>query len=101
MKISGNKPPILQAYVNRTREDEKTVHTKKPASQSLGPDKVDLSTKAREKDVDEAKKLLEKVPDVREEKVVALKGAIEEGTYKVDGEKIAKKMIKESIDEFV
>jgi negative regulator of flagellin synthesis FlgM len=101
MKISGNKPPVLQAYVRRTGEDEKTVRTKKSAPQSSGVDKVDLSTKAREKDVEKVRKILDKVPDVREEKVVALKGAIEEGTYKVNGEKIAQKMIKESIDEFV
>jgi anti-sigma28 factor (negative regulator of flagellin synthesis) len=43
--------------------------------------------------------ILEKVPDVREEKVAALRTAIENETYDVKSKEIAKKMIKESIDE--
>ena len=45
---------------------------------------------------------LELIPDVREGKVKEIKAQIEEGTYKVDGEKIAFNMIRESlIDEIV
>jgi anti-sigma28 factor (negative regulator of flagellin synthesis) len=44
---------------------------------------------------------LEEVPDVREEKVAALRTAIEEQSYKVEGKEIAKKMIRQSIDEAI
>lgn len=35
---------------------------------------------------------LKKIPDIREEKVAAIKASIESGTYKVDSKAIAEKM---------
>jgi flagellar biosynthesis anti-sigma factor FlgM len=42
---------------------------------------------------------LEKTPEVRKEKIVALKNAIIEGTYQVKTENIAEKILKEWIFE--
>lgn len=101
MKISGDKPYVIQTYVKKTGEEEKVGQGKKSEKRSSRLDRVEISTEAREKVFREIRGLLEKVPDVREEKVVALKTAIKDGTYHVKGKEIAKKMIKEGIDEFV
>jgi negative regulator of flagellin synthesis FlgM len=53
-------------------------------------EKVSISSISR--DVKLAKKAIEELPDVREEKVRVLKDQIEQGTYKVSGEKIAEKI---------
>jgi negative regulator of flagellin synthesis FlgM len=40
---------------------------------------------------------LESIPDVREDKVAELKEQVESGTYEIDAEKIAEKMLKDSL----
>jgi negative regulator of flagellin synthesis FlgM len=58
-------------------------------------EKVDLSTKA--KDIQQAKNALSAVPDVRENKVQEIRTQVEQGKYNVSAEKIAGKMVGESI----
>jgi len=58
-------------------------------------DRVELSKTAIE--MQRAKSLSDAAPDIREGKVTEIKKQIEDGTYKIDSEKIAYKMIKESI----
>jgi negative regulator of flagellin synthesis FlgM len=55
-------------------------------------DKMQISDKA--KDIIQSKKELQNRPEVRTEKVAALKERIENGSYKVDSEKIAAKILK-------
>jgi negative regulator of flagellin synthesis FlgM len=55
-------------------------------------DKMQISDRA--KDIIQSKKELQKRPEVRTEKVAALKERIENGSYKVDSEKIAAKILK-------
>lgn len=43
------------------------------------------------------KKILEQTPDMREDKVKAIKKAISAGTYRVNTKTIAERMIKESL----
>ncbi|MBW2056216.1 MAG: flagellar biosynthesis anti-sigma factor FlgM [Deltaproteobacteria bacterium] len=104
MKISGDKPYVLEPYIKRAGEKEKASQGRGPDKQSSRLDRVEISRAARERETQEitqkVKGLLEKVPDVREDKVVGLKRAIEAGTYSVKGEDVARKMIKEGIDEF-
>ncbi len=45
----------------------------------------------------QAKNALAQLPDVREDKVRALKARIESGTYSVDGAKLAGKMLTEAL----
>jgi negative regulator of flagellin synthesis FlgM len=101
MKITGDKSYLIQPYVKKTAEEERVEGGKKSKKPSSKTDRVEISKEGREKKLQEIKGLLEKVPDVREEKVTAVRTAIEDGTYRVKGKEIAKKMIKESIDEFV
>jgi negative regulator of flagellin synthesis FlgM len=50
-----------------------------------------------EKKIQEAKKLMDSIPDIREEKVAKIKAQIENGTYQVEEKKLAAKMIRESL----
>jgi flagellar biosynthesis anti-sigma factor FlgM len=42
-------------------------------------------------------KILEQTPDIREEKVAALRKAIESGSYAIHSKKIAERMIREAL----
>jgi negative regulator of flagellin synthesis FlgM len=50
-----------------------------------------------QKKIQEAKKIMSSIPDIREEKVAKIKAQIENGTYQVEEKKLATKMIKESL----
>ncbi|MFH1984303.1 MAG: flagellar biosynthesis anti-sigma factor FlgM [Pseudomonadota bacterium] len=58
-------------------------------------DTVELSEEA--KSLQRTEKALADVPDVREDKVAAIRNQLAQGTYRVDGQKIAFNMLKESI----
>ena len=102
MKISDHpKMANLEGQVRPpSQEKSKAI---KEASPSAGAEKgivnsadnVRLSAKAR--DIQVAQKSLEAVPDVRAEKVDALKKQIAAGTYNVKGESIADGIIKASL----
>jgi len=97
-KVSSIK---IGAYINSVK-DKKNVqgspeHDDKTVANG---DKVELSQMAM--DVKKARDQLETIPDIRAEKVAEIKNEIDNGTYKIDGKKIAFKMLKESlIDEIV
>jgi negative regulator of flagellin synthesis FlgM len=55
-------------------------------------DRVALTT--RKTEIEKLAKTVGELPDVRSDKVAALKQAIEDGSYRVDGAKVAEKMIK-------
>jgi len=57
------------------------------------------STKAQ--DIKKLREALDKLPDIREEKVEDLKSQIKKGTYCVTGEKIAEKIIAESLMDII
>ena len=50
-----------------------------------------------QKKIQEAKKIMRSIPDIREEKVAQIKAQIENGTYQIKEKKLAAKMIKESL----
>ncbi|MDY6971867.1 MAG: flagellar biosynthesis anti-sigma factor FlgM [Thermodesulfobacteriota bacterium] len=97
MEITENKPLVnFEAYTKNIKDKSKIDASAEPAQREiLSEDKVRLSPKAKE--IQEAKKLLNSVPDVREEKVAQIREQIENGTYQIEGEKIAVKMLKESL----
>ena len=82
--------------VNREKTRSGAVSGEQSSNKTLpSGDRVALSPEA--KIMQEAIKVLETLPDVREEKVAQIRERIEEGTYQVDGRKVAEKMINESI----
>ena len=98
MKISDVKDVSAQMVQQYQKNDNYVANTDKQAATNAAAkpeEKVDLSTTAR--DIQQAKNALSKLPDVREEKVQEIKSQVEKGVYNVSGEKIAGKMVGESI----
>ena len=97
MKITDNNSSLnIRNYVNNIQDNREIDGlAKHGSSQTVKEDKVVLSPKAKE--VQEATKLIKELPDIREEKVAKLKEQVDQGTYRIDGKKIAFKMLKESI----
>ena len=95
--ITGNKPFVrLDAYVKNIGKGKARINGSPEEAPKEGlTDKVALSPEAKQ--IQDVKKRLDSLPDVREAKVAEIKGQIEAGTYTIDGEKIAFKMIRESI----
>ncbi|HLK55541.1 MAG TPA: flagellar biosynthesis anti-sigma factor FlgM [Chthonomonadaceae bacterium] len=56
---------------------------------------VDISTSAQE--IQQVKQVVNQLPDVREERVRALKAQVENGTYHVSGEDIADLIIRRAL----
>jgi negative regulator of flagellin synthesis FlgM len=84
----GMKPP----------QSDKNPPASSVSSRDADSDRVELSPQSR--DMKKIHEILATTPEVRTEKVAALKKAIEDGTYKVKAEDIADKMVKEMVFEF-
>jgi len=97
MKITDNNSSLnIRNYVSNIQDNRKIDGSaKQGTSQTVKEDKVVLSPKAKE--VQEAIKVIKELPDIREEKVAKLKEQVDQGTYRIDGNKIAFNMLKESI----
>ena len=97
MKITGKNPYVnLDAYAKNVKDKERIDNQgKNAANQVVKEDKVVLSQEAKR--VQEAKKLMESIPDIREEKIAKVRAQIESVTYQVEEKKLAAKMIKESL----
>lgn len=96
MEINGNQGIGIDAYVNQV-QDKNTIGTSdnKPENSVKKADTVVISDAAKR--VQEARNQLNDIPDVREEKVAQLRNQIQNGTYQIDADKIAGKMIKEGL----
>ena len=96
MKIS-NVDDTLTTAIQQYQKSEKV--TKESDKQSTGvaapDDKVNLSATA--KDIQQLQKAVSELPDIRQDKVEDLKTKIGMGNYDVSGEKIADKMLGDSI----
>lgn len=96
MKVSDVKHPSAQLVQQYQKNESVKLDADRQIGGSAAPEeKVDLSTKAR--DIQNLKSAIANLPDVREEKVQELKNRIEGGKYNVSGEKIAEKMVGESL----
>ena len=96
MKISTKDPSVTDAYVKQISQQQKEDDASKPGVKPVEKaDTVKISEEARE--LQEAQKALENIPDVDVEKVAKIKNQIENGTYEVKSGKIAKNMVKESL----
>jgi negative regulator of flagellin synthesis FlgM len=96
MEITPKDSVNIEAYVNQVQEKDKVDATQEqPEKQQTKADTVVLSDTAKK--VQEAQKQIETIPDVREDKVAQLKEQVENGTYEMDEEKIAGKIIKDSL----
>jgi len=83
----GMKPP----------QSEKNPPASSVTSPDAGSDRVELSPQSR--DIKKIHDILATTPEMRTEKVAELKKAIADGTYRVNTEDIADKMLKEMVFE--
>jgi negative regulator of flagellin synthesis FlgM len=97
MKISDIKDLSAQMIQSYQKNDNYIANSDKQSNgaPAIAEEKVDLSTQA--KDIQQVNNTLSQLPDVREEKIQELKSQVEKGTYNVNGEDIAGKMVGESI----
>ena len=96
MEITPKDSVNIEAYVNQVQEKEKVESTSdQPEKQQVKADTVELSDMGKR--VQEANKQLENIPDIREDKVAQLKEQVEKGTYEVDAEKVADKMLRDTL----
>ena len=97
MKITGVDNEIAK-HINETAR----TRTKEPAEKPRTP--ADVSTETtedavvnlsqRSKEIQMARKVMESEPDIRFEEVQAIKKKIKNGTYEIDYDKTAEKMLK-------
>jgi len=104
MKITGDGHEIAkymnEAAVKQTREaTEKTPAPKDVPAESQQDTVVNLSERSR--GVRRAEEVIRSEPDVRSEKVQAIKDKIEKGTYEIDFDKTAEQMVKAFFDKLV
>ncbi len=96
MEINGNQGIGIDAYVNQVQDKNKVgTPDNKPEKTAVKADTVVISDAAKR--VQEARRQLDDIPDVREDKVSQLRSQIQNGTYEINADKIADKMIKEGL----
>jgi len=100
MKINGSKPPGSRGPEKPVQNVKKVTATdaagKSVPAAPTGPssgDTVELSGTSREVAVLVA--AINQLPEIREQKVQEVKQAVDNGTYKVDPQKVAEKILKE------
>lgn len=96
MKIQGNGPIDGKEIYNKIQDLVKSSPAdKKQQAEKTGgeDDRISLSGKARE--IAELRKLIEQLPDVRTDKVEAIKKALDSGNYNIDSLKVAEKILEE------
>ncbi len=89
------KAAMLTRAGRTTKADSKAFLL---AVEAPGPE-GDLTPSARGRLRQKAREVIDKTPEVRAEKVAALRAAIRLGTYRPDARKIAAKMIEELLEE--
>jgi flagellar biosynthesis anti-sigma factor FlgM len=95
MKINDSNVHInFEAYAQRSKDAAGNQgQPTKDIDDNASVDKVVLSPKARE--IQEARKQLEDIPDIDETRVSRISLQLETGVYKIDGRQIADKMMQE------
>lgn len=100
MKLTNLFPQIKTDNKVQTKRTGSVAATTTASGTTLvGADRVDLS--AGTQDVQKAQALLQQVPDVRADKVQALREKIDNGEYVVDPHQIADKMLFSLLSESV
>ncbi len=97
MKIVENSTFInLDAYTkNIEKKSQQDNSNKNIATEKIKNDEVVLSPVATK--INESRKAIDSIPDIRESKIAELKNQIENGTYRIDNELVASKMLEESL----
>ena len=96
MEIDKTQGIQIDAYVKQVHDNNKTGPAdEQPDKSAPKTDTVVISDAAKR--VQEARAQLDEIPDVREDKVAELRSQIQDGTYQVDAEKTADKLLREHL----
>ena len=95
MKITGQQPPEFHGVKGGTGKDNQKAAERAGTLTGSGEPPVKTSTFVMNK----IKSLINSEPEVRTDRVAELKDRIKSGEYKVDSEKLAKKMLEDSFQE--
>ena len=96
MKIyDGKGSKNIDQYIKKTVEKKQGGGAANTSAGSKATDSVQISQASA--DIAKAKEIINEQPEVRTEKVNQVKQAIKNGSYEVDGKKVAEKIIKENI----
>jgi negative regulator of flagellin synthesis FlgM len=95
IELSRTLQSIQQAAQSKSTSQREVEAETKASSQQV--DRVDLSI--RSKELKRIEEVVASAPDVRAERVEALKKLIEDGKYEVDSKALAQKMIEEALFE--
>jgi negative regulator of flagellin synthesis FlgM len=92
MEMKVTNPLIgLNNNVQRIESSQQAGRAQQSSGDNSASDQLELSFRSRE--IAHFEELAQSVPDIRESKVVQIRGEIESGTYNVKAEKIAEKII--------
>jgi len=96
MKVSGNGDIKNEALLQYQQAGTVKPGTEKAAGGgAVQGDRISISSQTR--DINLAKSVIDKLPEVREDLVRDVKKSIDDGTYHVNLDKVAGKMVMESI----
>lgn len=94
MKIQGNKPPEGHEVSLSSKKVSKVEGNAKPSPEKTGStDRIEISPKGKE--LAEMIAIAKQLPDIRTDKVNAIKESIDAGNYNIDPLKIAEKILSE------
>lgn len=99
--IATIKDTTAQGIQQYQKSDPVGNEGNKPVSggAAIATERVDLS--ARAKEFQQIRQILDQIPDVRQGKIQELKDRIASGNYAVDSEKVAAKMLRESLIDLI
>jgi negative regulator of flagellin synthesis FlgM len=88
---------MIEAYASQVQVKPKTEEAAAMdvRQSAIKEDTVSISDTAKR--VQEARSQLQSIPDTRHDMIAEIKRRIEDGTYEIHPEKIAEKMIRESL----
>jgi len=93
LKISDINNEFLKQY--KINDKLNSIPKQQINEKVVSEERVKVSLSHTSRDFNLTKKAIERLPDVREEKIRGLKEQIEQGTYDVSGEKIAESILRE------
>ncbi len=106
MKITGNSNEMVK-YLNETTLRQMNEATDKPTKRGNdvqgGADNTDtiVHLSATSREIQKVKTAAEAGPDIRSEKVEAIKNNIAKGTHEIDYDLTAEKMVKAFLDDMI
>jgi len=94
MKIRGNKGIQANPLAPAPTSTHDVEEAQAPAPQG---DQIDISSTSRQ--VQQLKGAVASIPDVRLDKIDGIKDQVEDGTYHVESEKLAKAVVDEALED--